>query len=133
MSRQAALQSTANWVLWNLAAERVRAEVAKDAWLRLRYEDFVADPIGAVQRITRLVGRGGVATPFVDGRTAVLDGNHTVSGNPSRFSSGSVTIADDAQWLREQGAVERITSTAVALPLLRRYGYPLVPSDHRSM
>jgi hypothetical protein len=125
MKREGVAKSTRNWVLWNAAAERLRDAVPSDRWLRLRYEDFVARPEDSVREILRFAGQDGADTPFVDPSTARLGGNHTVSGNPARFASGTVTIENDSQWMRDQPAADRLLATALALPLLRRYGYPV--------
>lgn len=125
MTRESVARSTRNWLLWNVAAEHVRRTVPQENWLLLRYEDFVARPAASVQQITRFVGEDRAATPFVDDSTADLAVNHTVSGNPSRFTSGRVTITNDAEWMQHQPAADRLVATALALPLLHRYGYRL--------
>jgi hypothetical protein len=54
-----------------------------------------------------------------------LGGNHTVSGNPSRFSSGSVRLRRDDEWRSKQRLTDRAISTTLSLPLLRRYDYQI--------
>jgi hypothetical protein len=125
MTRESVARSTRNWLLWNVAAEHVRRTVPQEKWLLLRYEDFVARPAASVRQIARFVGEDSAATPFVDDSTADLAVNHTVSGNPSRFASGRVTISNDAEWIRDQPPADRLIATAIALPLLHRYGYRL--------
>jgi hypothetical protein len=126
MPRQGVVESTRNWLVWNIAAERVREAVPPDRWTFLRYEDFVADPAVAIERIVRFIGEDPEQLPFVDATTARVGGNHTVSGNPARFADDTVTIRDDDEWRRQQSIRDRSIASAVALPRLRRYGYPLV-------
>jgi hypothetical protein len=121
------IHSTSRWVYRNAAAEAVMRAVPSDRVLRLRYESFVACPAQTVRSIMRFVGEDGPGPTFSDERTIELGINHTVSGNPSRFRTGSVRIADDGEWRERQRRRHRVVATAVALPLLARYGYALRP------
>jgi hypothetical protein len=123
MRQQGSAKSTMGWVLWNVAAERVRREVPRERWMFLRYEDFVARPRDAIRWIAQIVGEDGLTDSFIDETTAVVGTNHTVSGNPVRFTRGKITIRLDDEWMRRQSLLDRSVSTALALPLLRRYGY----------
>ena len=93
----------------------------------LRYEDFVSRPRDAAAAIADMLGQASAALPFEDDRTIRLGTNHTVSGNPSRFTTGSVQIRPDQEWIRAQPPGDRWVTTALTLPLLPRYRYPLVP------
>ena len=62
-------------------------------------------------------------TPFVDARTARLYPNHIVAGNPSRFTTGEVTIRSDDAWKREMPLWDQRVVAALTLPLRMRYGY----------
>ncbi len=136
MKRQGPVKSTMGWLLWNLAAERIRREVPPDRWMFMRYEDFVARPRDAVRSIVRFVGEDGVTDPFIDEITAVFGANHTVSGNPIRFTDGEIEIRLDDEWMSKQPLMDRSFSTALALPLMLRYGYrvgvPRTTSKSRS-
>ena len=66
---------------------------------------------------------------LVDG-TIHLKENHTVAGNPARFSGGAVRIRPDVEWEQRLGAAPRRIITALTLPWLRRYRYPIrVPAS----
>ena len=121
IGRRGALNSTWYWVGCNAAAEAV-ARRLPGAAMRLRYEDFVADPSGAVRRVLELVGEPPAACP-VRGRGVTLGVNHTVTGNPDRFLTGEVDIRDDDAWRRGLPRRSALAATALALPWLRRYGY----------
>ncbi len=123
--RRNALDSTLRWDLLNLGAEAVVRRVPRRHRMRLRFEDFAEAPPATVEQISDLLGEKGRRLPFVDGHTVDLGVNHTIAGNPSRFTTGRVTVRDNAEWRTEQRAVSRWIATAVALPLLRRYGYAL--------
>lgn len=113
--------STLNWLTWNLAAETLRRRGSR--YLRVRYEDFVRDPRAVIHKVAEFVGEPRSQLPFTDARTAHLGTNHTVWGNPVRFSLGDVEIRDDGEWRDAFSTTGRAIATAIALPLLRRYGY----------
>ncbi|MGH2739322.1 MAG: sulfotransferase [Actinomycetota bacterium] len=125
LPRHGSTNSTINWLTWNLAAEMLGRRNGSEGYLRIRYEDFVRDPRETVLAIADFVGEPRNELPFIDGRTARLGTNHTVWGNPVRFSSGDVEIRDDREWREALGAVPRVIATVMALPRLRRYGYPI--------
>jgi hypothetical protein len=127
MNRHSAARSSVNWVAWNLLTEEVARRGYAGRFERLRYEDFVTDPQDAIRVVFDLVGLPVQGTPFVDASTVKLGGNHTVSGNPSRFDTGAVPLRHDDSWTLGQSTRDRLISTATSLPLLRRYGYPLAP------
>ncbi len=98
---------------------------------RLRYEDFVADPPGTLARALRDLGLDVPADDLAHVRPTELDlpASHGVAGNPSRFRSGTVPVRADEAWRRHLAAKDRRAVTAVAAPLLLRFGYPLRPGS----
>jgi Sulfotransferase family len=126
MPRRGPIRSAAEWAAVNLAAEAVRRREPSRSVL-LKYEDLVAEPRKALERIVRLLGEVHVELPFLDDHTVSLSPNHTVSGNPSRFATGAVRVHADDEWKLRMGRRERVVATAVAWPLLRRYRYSAAP------
>ena len=124
MHRHGRLMNIGHWVSWNVASEMVAGIYPPGHYRRLRYEDFMTDPRGTLERIFEFHGEPVVGSPFTDRVTAHLPGNHTVAGNPKRFRTGEVRIRIDDEWRFRQAAVDRRTATALSLPLLPRYGYP---------
>jgi Sulfotransferase family len=118
-------ESTANWVAWNLLIESLARDPFAGRSRRLRYEDFVSAPRDTAEALLGFTGTSWSRDPFQDGSTVRLGGNHTVSGNPSRFRTGTVALRADDAWRDGQPWRPRMVSTAMALPLLRRYGYPV--------
>jgi hypothetical protein len=103
----------ARWLARNAAVDlHVRPDV------RLRYEDVVDAPDEA-----RRVVFGALGLPVPSGP----DLEHGIAGNPGRFGSGPLTLTADLEWVDRQPAGQRRVSTALALPLLHRYGYPVRP------
>lgn len=127
VTRRNALDSTIRWDLLNAGSEILRRRVGRDRFKRMRYEDFAAAPRAVVEEISELVGYGDAELPFVDERTVELSPNHTIAGNPSRFSTGLLELRDTGEWRERQRPLSQWVATAVALPLLRRYGYGLKP------
>ncbi|GGJ83736.1 sulfotransferase family protein [Pilimelia anulata] len=124
MDRHGPWESTSHWLLYNALVERVAPRYGARA-LRLRYEDFLTRPRADAERMLRLAGVPAADGPFAGDGTVQLGPNHTVSGNPSRFRTGCITLRADEAWRREQPAAARAVASAVALPLLHRYGYRL--------
>jgi hypothetical protein len=123
MSSHSAAESSVSWVAWNLLTEEMARNLYPGRARKLRYEDFVADPQGAVAALLEFTGVGAHGDPFRGQSTVELSGNHTVSGNPGRFRTGTVVLRADDAWRGSQSRRQRLISTTVSLPLLRRYGY----------
>lgn len=115
------------WMKINLAAEAVCRSSGRGRSLRLRYEDFARSPRATVEDVVALVGEGSREPPILADRTIQLSVNHTVGGNSNRFRSGPVAIEQDTRWLDSLNRGDRILTTMVTWPLLRRYGYRLEP------
>jgi hypothetical protein len=113
------------WNALNLAAEAVRRKVDRHRYILVRYEDFASDPGAAVRRIVDFVGEQPGSLPISSNGEVFLNVNHTVSGNPSRFQTGAVQVRRDDRWLRLMTRNDYMLTTAVALPLLLRYRYPI--------
>ena len=131
MRVEGAASNALAWMRRNLHSEAVRRRYASGRSLLVRYEDFVAHPQRTLGEIVRLVGEQPGEFPFVGDNTATLHPNHSVSGNPSRFETGSVSLRIDDEWLRAQHVKDRLTTTALTWPLLLRYGYSLWPPQDR--
>lgn len=123
MSRHSVAASCRLWIKWNLSAQILFSR-PRSRYLRLRYEDFVANPRAAVGRIADLLDEPRDDGPFADDRTVRLERNHTVGGNPSRFRSGEVAIRRDTAWRKEMPRSQRLAVLALTWPLFLAYGYP---------
>jgi Sulfotransferase family len=122
MERAAPAASAINWNVCNLVAEAF-ARRTPGRYLRLRYEDLVAQPRAVLPRILAHLGEAGGELPLVGEHAARLGTNHTVSGNPSRFDTGVVELRRDDEWRTRSRAATKAVVTALCLPLLARYGY----------
>ena len=130
MQQQGPVKASALWALWNVVAELLWRRSPR--YLRVHYESFVQDPRIVVQDILRHAGLEDAATPFVSDREVELTPNHTVAGNPSRFSTGRVAIRADDEWTTKMRWWDRFRVTVVTWPLLLRYGYRVRPAPTSS-
>ena len=115
--------TTRRWSANCLSAEALRRRVPVARWSHLRYEDFADDPRSAVQAIVELLGEPKTTSPFLDDHTVLLHPNHIVAGNPSRFTTGPVTIRADMAWRSQMPVRDQQLVSMLTFPLLRRYGY----------
>jgi hypothetical protein len=126
MHRKSPAMSAALWDSWNASAEALWRR-SPERYLRLRYEDFVADPRESFEKIRDLVGEQSVEPPLVGEREVKLGVSHTVSGNPNRFDTGAVELRTDREWMSKMNPRDKALVTTLTLPHLLRYGYPLSP------
>lgn len=115
-------QAAYGWMLWNLLSDAY-ARRHQGSYVRLRYEDFVTAPQLAIRRILDLLGEQPAKWPFVGSHSVRLATTHTVGGNPSRFSTGTVALRPDEEWRRTMPRKDRWVVTGICWPLMRRYGY----------
>ncbi len=125
MPQHGSLYSSVRWLGTNAMADVVRVREPLGRALLVRYEDFVAQPRKVIDQIVGAVGEPTEPSAFVNERTVMLGPNHTVSGNPSRFSTGIVQLREDCDWRHELGNGNRFIATAVSMPLLHHYGYSI--------
>ncbi len=125
MHRFSPTKSAALWDSWNAAAE---ALWRGGHYLRLRYEDFVANPRKSFARILDLLDEKDAGLPLTGDQEVKLGVSHTVSGNPNRFETGSVALRHDKEWAEKMASRDRNLVTGLTLPLLYRYRYPVARS-----
>jgi hypothetical protein len=127
MERYHVFESACKWIANNRAANEVCRRHGGDRSLLVRYEDAVARPPSTVRTIVDMTGEVVPQLPFLDDGVARLGPNHTVSGNPARFETGAVPIVDDSEWMDGLAKRDQLLTTALSLPVLGRYGYPVIP------
>ena len=130
MVRFSPTKSSAMWNSWNASAEALWRRPgsgpgsAPGRYLRLRYEDFVANPRESFENILALLGEN-ADPPLASEREVKLGVSHTVSGNPNRFETGAVALRPDEEWKQRMSDRDKKLVTALTLPLMKRYGYPM--------
>jgi hypothetical protein len=121
MGREGILKSTAMYVATHLAIEQMLMKKAEH-YMKLRYEDFVERPRQTVESILGMLGVS-QHPPFVSDNAVQLRPVHCLSGNPSKFKRGVVTLTRDNEWRTKMAPLDRLKATAVSFPLLWKYGY----------
>ena len=86
MGRESPLKSAVLWDVWNAAAQWCWRRTT-DRYVRVRYEDFVADPAAALRPVLTMLGSTAEVPVRPDGRVEIAE-SHTVAGNPNRMPPG---------------------------------------------
>jgi Sulfotransferase family len=124
-------RSSLRWAARNLGTEALSRR-SKERYLMLRYEDFVAEPRKIIGRVLELVGEETVPIPHVAEHEVELGVNHNIWGNPNRFQTGLVRLRPDDEWYYRMRPQDKALVTSLTLPLLMRYGYPVVVPGKRT-
>ena len=90
-----------------------RLKRVADGYCRIRYEDFVQDPVGVLSDALQSLG-------FPTTSHGVTE-SHTIGGNPDRFTSRFKSIIIDNEWQAHHSPIV----TGMTWPLLKRYKYPI--------
>lgn len=96
----------------------------------VRYEDLVLNPYQVTAGLLGQAGLTGEAAQpsYIEDHRVRLKPNHTVEGNPMRFVTGHLDLRADQAWQRQMPLRDQRLVTALTLPLLRAYGYPVTGS-----
>jgi hypothetical protein len=125
MSHNVPAEAAGRWLAIQGQAELLRR--CGPRVTRVRYEDFVSRPAATVA--SALAALGLPAEPsqlaHIDGTSVVLGQSHGLSGNPSRFRDGMITLHADEAWRDHMSRRDSAVTTAIGLPLLLRYGWRL--------
>jgi len=124
--RTSVASGSGRWLFYNATTPLLRRIGVP--YLFLRYEDLVSDPERWLTEVVAHAGGVGdrAALSFMDGHHVTLQPNHIVHGSSGlRFHSGELDLKLDEQWRRDMPGADRAMVTALTLPLLKRFGYPL--------
>ncbi len=94
--------------------------------LRLRYEDFLNDPLGSLRSIAEFAGIDPPDLPagVFDGSTGVLSTPmHSAAGNPMRFGNANVTLRLDDAWRSKMPAKDRRLVSMLTAGTRKAFGY----------
>ena len=117
--------SSLRWMYYNGLTQSLRRLGV--SYHLVRYEDLVDNPYQVTAGLLRHAGLTGEAAEpsYIEGHRVRLKPNHTVEGNPMRFVTGDLDLRADQAWQRQMPRRERRVVTALTLPMLRAYGYPV--------
>jgi UDP-N-acetylglucosamine transferase subunit ALG13 len=123
MARYGSVSGSLRYWIYNGLAQLVgRTPPTRMPYRRLRYEDFIADPIAARAAILDFAGVDAPLELASNGEVR-LGVCHTVDGNPSRTQSGTVKVRLDDEWRRSMSPGSRALVTLLTAPMLGWYGY----------
>lgn len=125
MEKFSPFKSSLLWVVRNLLTELLLSKDPK-RYLRVSYSDFANEPKKTADQILEFIDEPQSKTPFISEKEVLLEGNHSVWGNPSRFNKGHVQIKPDLEWTTKLGKADKFISTIVSLPLLPKYGCKII-------
>ena len=116
-------KSGARWVGLNLLAEWICAQPGPGRTMRLRYEDFVADPRKTLDGIGALLGLDltEVANAASTGKT--MEVGHNIGGNRVRKLESVKLRPDTGEWRDMLSSNEQRLTWLFMGWLMRRYGY----------
>ncbi|MEJ7842711.1 MAG: sulfotransferase [Rubrobacter sp.] len=109
------------WDTLNLVAEGIWRDPRR--YVRLRFEDFVSEPRGVVERILDMTQEKVERLPFTSTGEVELHPTHSRGGSPSRFETGTIELRVDETWKQKMKPSDKAVVTALTRPLLSRYGY----------
>ena len=116
-------KTVVRWVVRNLEAEWVCASLGPKRTIRLRYEDFVADPRTGLDRIGSLIGLDLTSVADAASSGKPMYAWHNIGGNATK-ESGTITLRPNAEeWKKVLSPTERRLSWMLLGRLMRRYGY----------
>lgn len=127
MANKTSIRSAIDWNLQNMSLRMLR--VPANRRLMIRYEDLAGDPRSELLKVLRWLGEPEEHARFLSDTSIEFGTNHTVSGNPMRFTTGTTEIRRDMEWRTSKHLSRRLV-TALTWPLLLAFGYPvLIPRN----
>jgi hypothetical protein len=122
MPRYGVAKSSRDWMEKNALFELYGGTGGELA--RIRYEDMTERPADTLSHVLgRVQSALGVSLGECGDRDVT---QHTISGNPVRFSAQVPSVRPDDEWHTAMGARQRIEVSLLTAPMLVRYGYPLI-------
>lgn len=122
LPRFGAAFSTTSWLARNVVVEVLRR---RRPAITVHYDELAREPVSVLRQLAEFVGEPAGDLAFLTSATANLVPTHSVGGNPVRMISGAISIEPDEEWRHGISARDRLVTTAIAMPLLHRYGFPV--------
>lgn len=122
--RYSAIKSAVYWLGINLLGLLFQVR-APERYLRVRYEDFCEDPKTVIDEISAFCSLDSSQLNWQSRTSVTVQGQHSISGNPSRFRVGEIEIQADDEWREKMPRGAQLLVTALCAPLLAVFGYRL--------
>ncbi|MEL7211916.1 MAG: sulfotransferase [Pseudomonadota bacterium] len=115
-----ALRTAHRWIAFNVMTEFAASRLGRQRSVRLRYEDFTANPVAALQPVLAMVGAIPTLPDAPD--LAQISAKHQVAGSRIRMG-GALHISRDASWEAKMPKEDLLQVQRRSGWMLRRYGY----------
>ncbi len=124
MDRFGTGRSSFKWSMRNVFVSMVARQPAFHYHF-LRYEDFIKNPRATLRRILEWLEEESDLQFMTSQNEAELHiPQHAIHGNPVRFKTGKkTTLRVDDAWITDLGTIDKVLTTLLTLPLLKKYGY----------
>ena len=124
MTKIGILRSCIIWSIWNYILSRSLRD-RMSSYRLVRYEDFTANPEAVVREIVSGLSKFQVAPTFSGTDTISLTPSHSISGNPARHKTGTVSIEDKKEWKSRISPREKLLVTLLCRWGINAFGYPV--------
>ncbi len=111
------------WNSANLLSEQVRRRFPADHSVRIRYEDYVADPRHALERIGSVADLDFSAVAAKLAAGVPLEIGHAIAGNRMRMAA-EIRLRADREWISKLSPRQRWACWVLSGRQMKRYGYP---------
>ena len=118
------------WAFVNLATHLLCWKLGPNRSVRIRYEDFVADPGQILEQILKMLELQGSDVANLDKRT--IFPFHQVAGSRHRMQE-VLTIGRDDSWQEEMPRWKQLAFSIICAPLMAGYGYGLRPAQRNEL
>jgi len=123
MVRQNPLVSSLQWFARNIGTHLLFQQSGVNHMV-LRYEDFIERPGECLGDILEFLGEKRFDLSFILNKRALITKTcHSVFGNLVRFQTGETALKVDDEWKKRMKPLDKVTVTALTLPLLLKYDY----------
>lgn len=117
------LHASLSWNLKNYAVEML-LNSSGNRYLRINYENFIANPQASVKQVLELLGEKVTELPFVGQSEVKMSTDHIITGSPSsRSQTGVVNLRLDERWKQNMVFRDKLIISCLTLPLLYSYKY----------
>ena len=108
------------WLFLNFMLESY-SRVSNSHYLRIRFSDFIEDPIQTLDNIAAFIDEKGMTIPKIESNKIILNPTHSTNGSPSRFNTGSISLEMDEDWLKKMPLRNRLIVGFLTWPMMKRY------------
>lgn len=94
---------------------------------RVKYEDFVENPIGSLDIIESVIGLPLNSIHVSNNKEISVKMAHSIAGNPGKFIEQVKKLRTDDEWIGSMPSRWKFLVTVITLPILVAFKYPIWP------